>query len=234
MLRIIIIALILLAVGTFIWITSGSNPEDLLLERLTMADKHLSIAVLTLCAFILLSTLTGLPIFYINLAMGFIISFTPALLITWGANLFAVMVTFYMVRILFSGYFQERYGKKKLIRRINKKIGKYGLWTVVFSRGIYIIPTNIINFSFPLSKITPRTYLLGNIVGLVPECLVTVITGYLLKHEIALLSSSETRSWQAIIIGAFILLSALVLILLRIRQNRRKKFKVLKAVPYEN
>jgi len=233
-LRIIIIALIVLAVGAFIWITAGSNPEDLLLERLTMADQHQSYAVLILCAFILLSTLTGLPIFYINLAMGFIISFTPALFISWGMNLLAVMLTFYMVRILFSDYFQERYGKKKLIRRINKRIGKYGLWTVVFSRGIYIIPTNIINFSFPLSKITTRTYFLGTVIGLVPECLITVLTGYLLKHEIALLSSSETSTWQALIIGAFILLSALILILLRIRQNRRKKFSRLKAVPYEN
>lgn len=234
LLRIIIIVLILAAVGTFIWITAGSDPETLLMERLTMADQHQSIAVLILCAFILLSTLTGLPIFYINMAMGFIISFTPALVISWGMNLVSVMLTFYMVRILFSGYFQERYGKKKLIRRINKKIGKYGLWTVVFSRGIYIIPTNIINFSFPLSKISPRAYLLGTAIGLLPECLITVLTGYLLKHEIILLSSPETRDWQALIIGAFILLFALILILLTIRQNKLKKFKRLKAVPYED
>jgi uncharacterized membrane protein YdjX (TVP38/TMEM64 family) len=232
LLRIIIISLIVLAVGAFIWITAGSDPEDLLLERLTMADQHLSIAVLILCAFILLSTLTGLPIFYINLAMGFIISFTPALFIAWGVNLVAVMLTFFLVRIFFSDYFQGRYGQKKLIQRINKRIGKYGLWTVVFSRGIYIIPTNIINFSFPLSKITPRSYFLGNTIGLLPECLITVLTGYLLKHEVHLLSSPETRYWEALIIGAFILLSALILILLRIRQNRRKKYKRLKAVPY--
>ena len=121
LLRIIIIALIVLAMGAFIWITAGSDPEALLLERLTMADQHLSIAVLILCAFILLSTLTGLPIFYINLALGFIISFTPALFISWGMNLVAVMLTFYMVRLLFSDYFQERYGKKKVIRRFLMK-----------------------------------------------------------------------------------------------------------------
>jgi len=61
LLRIIIIVLILVAVGIFIWITAGSNPEELLLERLTMADQHQTYAVLILCAFILLSTLTGLP-----------------------------------------------------------------------------------------------------------------------------------------------------------------------------
>ena len=154
LLRIIIIAFIVIAVGAFILVTAGKDPEALLLERLTLADQRLVLAVLLLSAFTLLSTLTGLPIFYISLAMGFILNFVPAMLICWGVNIVAVMAAFYMVRFAFSDYFQEKYGKKKLIRRINKRIGKYGLWTVVFSRGIYIIPTSLINFSFPLSRIS--------------------------------------------------------------------------------
>ena len=135
------------------------------------------------------------------------------------------MSTFYLVRLVFHDYFNERYGQKKMIRRINKRIGKHGLWTVVFSRGIYILPTNIINFSFPLSKISQSAYLTGTIIGLLPECLINVLTGYLIKHEIILLSSPETRTWQALVIGCFILLFALAFILLTIRQKRKKKFK---------
>ena len=104
---------------------------------------------------------------------------------------------------------------------------------MVFSRSIYIIPTNIINFSFPLSSISVRSYFLGTLIGLIPECLLNVITGYLIKHEVILLSAPETRTWQALVIGGFIVLFTLVFILLRVRQNRRKKFKMLKAVPYE-
>ena len=103
----------------------------------------------------------------------------------------------------------------------------------MFSRGIYIIPTNVINFSFPLSSISPRAYVLGTAIGLVPECLINVLTGYLLKHEVILLTASDTRSWQAWIVGAFILLFVLMFILLRMRQNRRKKFKVLEQIPYD-
>ena len=190
--------------------------------------------LLLLLVSILLSTLSGLPILYLSMAIGFLLNFTPALLICWGVNVLTVMASFFMVRSAFTEYFRKKYGEKKLIKRINKGIGKYGLWSVVFSRSIYIIPTNMINFSFPLSSITTRSYLLGTMIGLIPECLINILAGYLIKHEVILLSAPETRTWQAAIIGTFILLLLLVSILLRVRHNRRKKFKTLKGIPFES
>jgi uncharacterized membrane protein YdjX (TVP38/TMEM64 family) len=233
-LRIIIIAFILLTVGAFIWLTAGTDAHSLLFERIVLTDQRIVFLVILLCAFILLSTLSGLPILYLSMGIGFLLNFTPAMLICWGVNVLAVIASFFMVRSAFTEYFKEKYGEKKLIKRINKGIGKYGPWSVVFSRAIYIIPTNLINFSFPLSSITTRSYLLGTMIGLIPECLINVLTGYLIKHEVILLSTPETRTWQAAIIGAFILLLLLVSILLRLRQNRRKKFRALKGIPFEN
>ena len=233
-LRIIIIAFILLTVGTFIWYTAGTDAQSLLFERIVLTDQRIVVLVILICALTLLSTLSGLPILYLSMAIGFLLDFTPAMLICWGVNVLAVLASFFMVRSAFTEYFRKKYGEKKLIKRINKGIGKYGLWSVVFSRAIYIIPTNMINFSFPLSSITTRSYLLGTMIGLIPECLINVLAGYLIKHEVILLSAPETRTWQAAIIGAFILLLLLVSILLRVRQNRRKKFKTLKGIPFES
>ncbi|MCK5691856.1 MAG: VTT domain-containing protein [Bacteroidales bacterium] len=233
-LRIIIIAFILLTAGAFIWLTAGSDAQSLLFERIVLTDQRIVFLVIIICALILLSTLSGLPILYLSMGIGFLLNFTPAMLICWGVNVLAVMASFFMVRSAFTEYFREKYGEKKLIKRINKGIGNYGLWSVVFSRAIYIIPTNLINFSFPLSSITTRSYLLGTMIGLIPECLINVLAGYLIKHEVILLSTPETRTWQAGIIGAFILLLLLASILLRIRQIRRKKFRVLKGIPFEN
>ena len=233
-LRIIIIAFILLTAGAFIWLTAGSDAQSLLFERIVLADQRIVFPVIIICALILLSTLSGLPILYLSMGIGFLLNFTPAMLICWGVNVLAVMASFFMVRSAFTEYFREKYGEKKLIKRINKGIGNYGLWSVVFSRAIYIIPTNLINFSFPLSSITTRSYLLGTMIGLIPECLINVLAGYLIKHEVILLSTPETRTWQAGIIGAFILLLLLVSILLRIRQIRRKKFSTLKGIPFES
>jgi uncharacterized membrane protein YdjX (TVP38/TMEM64 family) len=233
-LRIIIILFILVTAGVFIWITAGTDAETLLFDRIMVSDQRTLLMVLLLCAFTLLSTFTGLPIFYLTMALGFLLNFTPALLISWVVNIAAVMGTFYMVRFAFTDYFKARYGKKKLISRINKRIEKYGSWTVVFSRAVYIIPTNIINFSFPLSSISVRSYLLGTAGGLLPECLLNVVTGYLIKHEVILLSEPGSQTWQIILIGGFIILFTLSFVLLRLRKKQRRKFKKLKAIPYES
>ena len=211
LLRILILSSILLAAGAFFWLTAGTDARTLLFDRLVLSDQRLVYVMVVLCVLTLLSTLTGLPILYLSMAMGFMLKLAPGLLICWGL----------------------KYGEKKLIKRINRRIEQYGLWTVAFSRGIYIIPTNMINFSFPLSSISPRSYLAGTAIGLVPECLVNILTGYLIRHEAILLSSPETRTWEAAIIGGFILLLAGLFILLRLRQKRRKKFRSLKGVPFD-
>ena len=161
LLRILIVAFILLAAGIFIWLTAGNEPEALLLERIDGTHEKLLSLVLLLSVFTLLSTLAGLPVFYIALTMGFLLHMGPALLLAWTVNLLSVIATFFMVRLAFHDYFQEKIGKRNLISRINKRILKYGLWTVVISRGIYILPTGLINYSFPLSRIRPRAYILG-------------------------------------------------------------------------
>jgi len=66
---------------------------------------------------------------------------------------------------------------------------------------IIFVATNVINFSFPLSNISIRPYLVGTAIGLIPETLLNVVTGYLIKHEVILLSAPETRTWQALVIG---------------------------------
>lgn len=218
----------------FFWITAGSDAQSLLFERIAISDQKIPVLIILLGALTILSTLSGLPIFYLSMAIGFLLDFTPALMICWSVNTFAVMASYFMVRSVFTDFFRDKYGKKKLIKRIDRRIGKYGLWTVVFSRSIYIIPTNIINFSFPLSRISTRSYLFGTMIGLIPECLINVLAGFLIKHEVILLSTPETRTWQAAIIGAFILILLLIFMLLRIRQNRIKKLRALKGIPFEH
>jgi len=117
-----------------------------------------------------------------------------------------------------------------MINRINKHIKNFGIWSVVFSRAVYIIPTNIINFSFPLSKINIRTYLFGTAIGLLPEIFINVFTGYLIRHEIILLSSPESQTWKVIMITGFLLLLAMFFTFFKIRQKRKKEFKRLKAI----
>ena len=229
-LRIIIIAFIILTVGSFVWFTSGIEPESFLLEQMQHIEQHQVYFVLVILLLTILSTLAGLPVFYFGMALGFLMPFLPAMLMAWGINLLAVIATFYMVRLAFYTYFKKKYGEKKMIRSINRRIKKYGIWPVVFSRSIYIIPTNIINFSFPISKISARQYVWGTAIGLVPEVLLNVITGYLIKHEVILLTSDERQTWQILVIAGFLVFFTLLFVFLRLRQKRIKEFSRLKEI----
>ena len=106
LLRILILVSILLAAGAFLWLTAGTDAQTLLFDRLVLSHERLAYLVVVLCVLTLLSTLTGLPILYLSMAMGFLLKLAPALLICWGVNLLSVMVAFRMVRSAFTGYFQ--------------------------------------------------------------------------------------------------------------------------------
>ena len=198
----------------------------ILLISLEYLESHLFYLVTVIFVLTLLSTLTGLPVLYLSVALGFFIPYLPALALAWVIHLIAVMTTFYMIRKVYSAYFREKYGNKKGIKRINKRIKKYGFLTVALSRSVYFIPTNIINFSFPLSRITTKQYLLGTMTGLVPECLINVTTGYLLKQQLQLLDAPQQNMLKIVLIGLFLLFMAALFLFLRFRKKRAERLKL--------
>lgn len=228
--QIIIITFILITIGTFIFVTMGKSPEVILFQQIQTNDQNLIVLISVISLLILVSTLSGLPVFYFGMALGFLLPIFPAILTSWLINLLSVLASFLMVRFAFFKYFSNRYAGKNFIRNINKKIGKYGIWSVIFSRAIYIIPTNIINFSFPLSRISFPNYITGTMIGLIPEVTINVTMGYLIRHEIMLISSEEARSWKFIMIAGFLFILTLIFIFLRLRQKRIRRIKGFEAV----
>lgn len=231
MLRIIIITIVILALGGFIYFTAGKDTQQILLRSLQYLEPHLFYLVAVIFVLTLLSTLTGLPVLYLSVALGFFIPYLPALALAWGIHLLAVMNTFFMIRKVYSANFREKYGEKKVVKRINKQIKNYGFWTVALSRSVYFIPTNIINFSFPLSRITTKQYLLGTMTGLVPECFINVTTGYLLKQQVLMLNEPQQNMLKIALIGLLLLFMAALFLFLRFRKKKAKQLKLKKIVP---
>ena len=230
-LRITIITVIVLIMAGFVIFASRNDPQQHLISSMEFLANQQFYLVLAIFIITLLSTLTGLPVLYLGVALGFFIPYLPALAIAWIIQLVAVMTTFFMVRKIYYSYFQRKYGGKKLIRRINKRIRKYGFLTVALTRGVYFIPTNIINFSFPLSRITTRQYLAGTMSGLVPECLINVSTGYLLRQQLLLMDEPQQNMIKILLSGGFLLLMAGLFLFLRYRKNRADKSRLKKIIP---
>lgn len=230
-LRISIVFFIILVLSGFFYISTEIDPQQFILQLFENAAKQYVTIVLVIAALTVFSTMTGLPIFYFSVALGFFLPFLPALGLAWIINLVAVMVTFWMLKNVFLESFKRRYGDKKMVRKINRQIKKHGLWTVAATRSVYIIPTNIINFSFPLSKISTRQYFIGTMIGLVPEILINVGTGYLLKNHLMLMSSPQQNLLKLVISGTALVLITTVLLILRKRKKRIEKARLSAFVP---
>lgn len=230
-LRIIIVFFIILVLSGFFYITTEIDFQQFILNLFDNAKDKYAAIVLVIAALTIFSTMTGLPVFYFAVALGFFLPLLPALGLAWLINLVAVMATFWMLKHVFLESFKRRYGDKKMVKQINSRIKKHGLWTVAATRSVYIIPTNIINFSFPLSKIGIRPYLFGTMIGLVPEMLINVGTGYLLKHHLMLLSAPQQNLLKLVISGTALVLIITVLLLLRRRKKRLEKARLSKFVP---
>ncbi len=230
-LRIAIVFIMLLFFGGFFYISSETDIQQVLIEFLQHSESHYLWIILIIFGICLISTISGLPVLYLSVALGFFFKFLHALALAWTINLLAILGTFLLVRGVYGEYFKGKYGKKKVISRINQRIRKYGYRTVAISRAVYFIPTNIINLSFPLSKIAFKQYAIGTMLGLVPESLINVTSGYLLKHEVLLMSSPEGNYVKIIIIAASILLIILVFILFRKRSKLTGKDKIDEIIP---
>lgn len=230
LLRVLLLIIILSSIAVFCYFSFQSDTRVLLLEFLEVhAGRHLWL-VLILFALILLSTITGLPVFYFGIAFGFFFPFIPALFFTWLFGLVSIIAIFLILRSVYASYFIEKYGTKKVIKKVNAKIEKHGFWTVAISRSIYIIPTNLINFVFPLSKISGRQYVLGTMAGLVPESLINVLTGLLLKQQLFLLTSAQQNLLKTAIIGAALGVMAIVLVFIYYRR-RNSNARINEIVP---
>ncbi len=230
-LRFVIVFFLILVSGGFFYVTAEVDIQTFILNLLEHSHENAIVIVLVITGLTIFSTASGLPVFYFSVALGFLLPFLPAIGLAWIINLVAVMITYIMVKKVFSASFRSRYGQKKMIRKINERIRKYGPWTVAMSRGIYIIPTNILNFSFPLSRITARQYLAGTMAGLVPECLVNTGTGYLLRHQFMLLSEPQQNLLKSLVIGGFLVLMIAAFLYLRFRKKKIEQESLSEIVP---
>lgn len=230
-LRIVIILIILIFFTAFLIFTFHDDPQRILLDYIDNEEWNNGLILIIIFVLTMLSTATGLPVLYLSVALGFMLNLPLAYLLAWGMNFVAVMLTFLMVKKVYRGYFMQHYGKKKIIQRINRRIEKYGLWTVAIARGIYVIPTNIINFSFPLSKISFKNYITGTMIGLLPEILINVSAGFLLKHQMRLLSDPQENLIEIVAIALLFLIMVGIILVIRHRRKKGKQAKINKIVP---
>lgn len=141
-------------------------------------------APLLMIGFYILLNLAAIPRVFFTIFSGYIFGIVNGFLFAWMATIIGLAASFLMVRYLFRSSFEQKFGNKRLVEKINKQIDKRGIWLVIFLRAIYVVPSSVLNYSFGFTKIKTRDYLLGSSIGFIPVVLINVIGGNTLANQL--------------------------------------------------
>ena len=131
-----------------------------------------------IAAFILylFSCILGLPILsFLVIGNGFFFGmFWGTLISSFGASIGALIV-FMISRYFFRDYVAVKFDKT--FEKVNKEFHQYGVLYILFLRLIPIIPYQIINIIFGLTKVRPVTFYWSSQLGMMPIQMIIVNAG---------------------------------------------------------
>ncbi|MFN8254076.1 MAG: VTT domain-containing protein [Bacteroidales bacterium] len=134
--------------------------------------------------FFIFLNITGIPRVFFTIFSGYVFGIFYGFIYSWIATMVGLIVTFILVRYLFYQSFEKRFGSKKMVEKMNRKIDQYGFWSVVFLRVIYVVPSSVLNYTFGFTKISTARYIYGSAIGFVPVVLLNVWAGKVISQRI--------------------------------------------------
>jgi len=126
----------------------------------------------------ILFNLAAIPRVFFTIFSGYVFGLFYGFLFAWLATLAGLIITFISIRYLFREKFENKFGKKEIVEKLNRQIEKRGIIIVIFLRAIYVVPSSILNYSFGFTKIKTLTYLFGSAIGFIPVVFVNVYAGF--------------------------------------------------------
>ena len=152
-----------------------------LLSPTYLREKILGYGPLAPLMFLLIysvATIFFLPGTPVTIAGGLIFGkFLGTVYTVIGATIGAT-IAFLIARFLGESFVENLLkGKHKKIYEYDKKIEKNGFLVVLFLRLIPLFPFNALNFTFGLTKVKLKDYVLGTLIGIIPGSFVLAYFG---------------------------------------------------------
>ena len=119
-----------------------------------------------------------LPSIFISTANGLVFGIFWGTVISWIAETIGVVISFYIMRYLFRDSADVLIRKSPTLMKVDDFSGKNGFIVMLFARSIPYFPSGVITALGAISKITPRDYILANLVGKFPSTALEVAVGY--------------------------------------------------------
>ena len=146
------------------------------------------------------ATLVGLPAIFLFLAAGSLFGFVPALIVVSFADTLSIAVCFFLGRTVARKKISKWIARRPQWDKFDRAVAKKG-WKIVFlTRLSPIVPSNVLNYGFSLTKIDFWQYLFVSWLAMLPVISLYV---YLASMGVNLLSGdSDPKQITASVIGS--------------------------------
>ena len=146
------------------------------------------------------ATLVGLPAIFLFLAAGSLFGFVPALIVVSFADTLSIAVCFFLGRTVARKKISKWIARRPQWDKFDRAVAKKG-WKIVFlTRLSPIVPSNVLNYGFSLTKIDFGQYLFVSWLAMLPVISLYV---YLASMGVNLLSgNSDPKQITASVIGS--------------------------------
>jgi uncharacterized membrane protein YdjX (TVP38/TMEM64 family) len=136
-----------------------------------------------ICLLYIIFNIFCLPTFFFTFISGYLYGPVYGFIAAWIGMSAGFMASFFNARYLFRKDFIEKYGKNKMVIKLEEYAGKYKGLSALFFRIILIVPYNLQNVAYGLSSISVFQYLWGSMCGIVPITIFYVWLGSALSNN---------------------------------------------------
>jgi uncharacterized membrane protein YdjX (TVP38/TMEM64 family) len=172
-------------------------------------------------AIYILACLLYLPGSLLTIGAGFVFGLRLGIVTVSIGSTLGAGTAFLLARTLMRDWVARAVSRRPEFQTIDSAVAKEGFKVVLLTRLSPILPFNLLNFAFGLTKISFRDYLLASWIGMLPSAVLYLYIGTAINN-LAYLNSGRTTSSPAniaMLVVGFIATLAVIVVLARIARK---------------
>lgn len=170
-----------------------------------------------------------LPDSLLTIAAGVIFGLTRGLVLVSIGSMCGAAAAFFLGRTLARDWVRVRSERWPKFHALDRAIARHGFWVVFLTRLSPVIPYGLLNYTYSVTGVRARDYLLASWVGMLPASLLYVYAGTAAASLSEVISGHAPVGWQGSVVLWVGLAATIVVIGLLTHFARRELARELRS-----
>jgi len=195
--RIAIIAAVVVVVGAAaIAVLRIDGVAEQLVASARRAAEAGVIGMAVFAAVYVVATIAFVPQIALTVPAGFSYGVAQGFMLAWATSFVAACTAFVLGRSLLRERIARRYRRDRRVAKLERAVRQRGTLVVILLRLSPMFPFAAVNYVMSATPIRRRQFVLGTLVGLVPNTLLYVYLGSIAPDAVALLHGHGAALWH--------------------------------------